>query len=61
MEDKFTQAEFMRLPRMNGRIVCLPQYFLQLTDKQVDMLHPDDWSYYQDLQEEVRSLAEEFA
>lgn len=49
-----TDTEFYQLPRYeNGRIKDLPVCFLLLTPEQVDMLHGDDWSYYQELREEV--------
>jgi len=60
---KFTNAEFKALPRYDaedegircgqGRLKDLPEYFWLLTESQVNKLHPDDWTYYYDLQEEV--------
>lgn len=58
--DKFTWAQFQSLPRVRGRITILPDVFLSLTDEMVNVLHSDDWSYYMELQEEVRILAKEF-
>ena len=52
---KFTNAEFNALERYpNGRIVDLSECFIWLTEAQVAQLHGDDWSYYDDLQEELR-------
>lgn len=47
-------SEFAALERYsNGRIVDLANIFLMLTEAQVAQLHGDDWSYYQELQEEL--------
>lgn len=52
--EKFSTAEFEALERYsNGRIMDLSNVFLLLTDGQVEQLHDDDWSYYQELQEEL--------
>jgi hypothetical protein len=52
--DKFTDIEFNAIARYeNGRIKCLPEVFLQLTEEQVHNLHEDDWSYYHELLEEI--------
>lgn len=57
--EKFTWSQFNALPRVRGRIVILADVFLSLTQEQVDVLHSDDWSYYYELQEEVRVLMQE--
>lgn len=55
-----TLEQFLALPRYtNGRIKGLPDVFLDLTSEQVEMLHGDDWSYYQELQEEVEYMMAE--
>ncbi len=58
--DYLTEAQFLSLERYeNGRIVAMPVIFCFFTDDQVSRLHSDDWSYYEDLQEECRvELAE---
>lgn len=54
MDKMLTWEEFKGLARYsNGRIKDLPLYFYRMTKKQVEQLHEDDWSYYQELQEEV--------
>ena len=58
---KFTNAEFKALPRYsNGRIIDLPMNFMWLTDSQKENLHDDDYSYYDELEEECRIMMEEF-
>lgn len=49
-----TNKEFAALGRYeNGRLKNLPDVFLRLTPKQVEALHSDDWSYYNELMEEI--------
>ena len=49
-----TRAEFFSLDRyMNGRLLDLPNIFYLLTPELVEELHSDDWSYYQELMEEL--------
>jgi hypothetical protein len=49
-----SRAEFASLDRYsNGRLMDLPNVFHLLTDAQVEELHSDDWSYYQELVEEI--------
>jgi hypothetical protein len=51
---KLSASAFAALDRYsNGRLKDLSDIFLQLTDAQVEQLHGDDWSYYQELQEEL--------
>ena len=58
---KFTNAEFKALPRYeNGRVKNLSEIFMWLTKAQVEKLNGDDYSYYDDLQEEVRIMAADF-
>lgn len=57
---KLSDADFYSLPRWpNGRIMDLADVFYMLTSEQVEMLHGDDWSYYQELQEEVEYMMAE--
>jgi hypothetical protein len=52
--EKMTDTDFAALPRWpNGRLMDLAVIFFMLTPKQVEQLHGDDWSYYNELQEEV--------
>lgn len=52
---KYTMKEFRALKRYeNGDLVNHYDDFVLLTDKQVDLLSNDDWSRYQDFQEELR-------
>jgi hypothetical protein len=52
--DMLTDTQFYALARYsNGRIKDLPLYYYRMTPEQVECLHGDDWSYYQELQEEV--------
>lgn len=52
-----TNSEFKALDRYdNGRLVNLHDVFYRLTKTQVDNLHGDDYSYYEELQEEVRYM-----
>ena len=45
-----SRAEFASLDRYsNGRLLDLPNVFHLLTDELVEELHSDDWSYYQEL------------
>ena len=49
-----TDAEFLALDRYsNGRLKDIADVFLGLSPAQIDQLHSDDWSYYQELQEEL--------
>lgn len=58
--DKLNWTEFTRLPRYeNGRIKNLPDVFLSLTPQMVVCLQSDDWSYYQELQEELECMMAE--
>jgi hypothetical protein len=51
---KLSDSDFRNLPRWsNGRLMDLADVFYMLTEEQVAQLHGDDWSYYQDLQEEL--------
>ena len=52
--EMLSDAEFLALERYsNGRLKDIANVFLNLTDEQVEQLHDDDWSYYQELQEEL--------
>lgn len=52
--DKLSPSEFAALERYeNGRLKDIADVFLNLTDEQIEQLHEDDWSYYQELQEEL--------
>lgn len=54
MTTALTTAQFEALPRYeNGRIKNLAEVFIFLTNDQVLDLQDDDWSYYQELQEEL--------
>lgn len=58
--DKFNWTQFRSLPRYeNGRIIGLSDVFLSLTPQMVLCLHSDDWSYYQELQEELECMMAE--
>lgn len=49
--------DFAALPRYaNGRLKDLPDVYGKLTPKQIDSLDSDDWSYYQELEEEANYL-----
>lgn len=51
---KMTDNDFANLPRWpNGRLMDLADVYFMLTPEQVDLLHGDDWSYYNELQEEI--------
>jgi hypothetical protein len=57
-----SDVQFLHLARYpNGRLVGLYDIFLQLTAEQVEMLHGDDWSYYNELREELDYLMAEAA
>lgn len=54
---KLTNKEFKALERNeDGRLINLPDVFYLLTAEQIDKLHEDDWSYYDDLCEEMSYL-----
>ena len=63
-----SRTEFDALPRYGqtgaslpcGRIVDLPAVFHLLTPPQVCDLDSDDWEYYNELDEEVRVMFEQF-
>jgi hypothetical protein len=56
-----TDAEFDDLDRYeSGRIVQLSEIHHLLTDDQVQRLESDDWSYYNELQEELAVEMAEF-
>lgn len=51
---KLSDADFLALERYsNGRLKDIANVFLDLTDAQIEQLHSDDWSYYQELMEEL--------
>jgi hypothetical protein len=51
---KLSDVEFLALERYsNGRLKDIANVFLDLTDAQIEQLHSDDWSYYQELMEEL--------
>ena len=57
---KFSNAEFSRLARYpNGDLVELSTCFFWLTDSQHDKLSGDDWSRYEEYQEDLRCLMNE--
>ncbi len=50
-----TDAEFDDLDRYEGgRLIQLSEIHHLLTDAQVQKLHSDDWSYYNELEEELK-------
>ena len=53
---QLSDEQFAALERQNGRIVDLPMCYHVLTAGQVEELHSDDWSYYQELLEEEQCL-----
>ena len=58
---KFSAAEFAALPRYsNGRIIDLPMCYAWITPAQREQLHGDDWSYMNELDEEMEYLRAEF-
>ena len=57
---KFSNAEFSRLQRnTDGDIVELSTCFFWLTGSQHDKLSEDDWSRYEEYQEDLRCLMDE--
>ena len=51
---KYTMKEFRALERdANGDLVSIYDHFLLLTAKQVDLLTSDDWSRYNELEQEL--------
>jgi hypothetical protein len=60
-ETPFTDAEFDALPRYaNGRVIDLPMAYAWITAEQRERLHEDDWSYMDELDEEMAYLRAEF-
>jgi len=57
---QLSDEQFDALERESGRIVDLPLCYHVLTAGQVERLHSDDWSYYEDLLEEERHLVAEY-
>ena len=54
---KFNNKEFKNLSRTNeGRIIDLAECFIFIKDAQVGLLHCDDYSYYEELMEELRII-----
>lgn len=52
-----TLEQFLALSRyQNGRIIGLPEVFLEIPQDFLEMLHGDDWSYYNELQEELEYM-----
>jgi len=52
--EMLSDKDFAALPRWpNGRLMDLADIFFMLTPEQIEQLHGDDWSYLQDLKEEI--------